>query len=786
MTNKNLAIKMATIEKEDEIIDLLTELGYWNNYSYWRSFGDNDNNFSTIGNQQSKPDTALVEKFINSVDAILMKECLVRGIDMSSPQAPQSMAAALREFFNIREGQISYLDASTRNKMSENIILAATGNKFHMNLTVADRGEGQTPNRMPETILSVSKNNKLRVPFVQGKFNMGGTGVLPFCGKNRLQLVISKRCPDIPNIDMDDSFDKWSVTIVRRESAREGRRSSMFTYLTDKSGNLLRFSADSLPIIPRPQGVGYESMAYGTYFKLYDYGIQGFKSNILFDFNYRMSMLMPELAHPIRIRECRNYTGHSFETTLSGLRTRLYDDRSGNIEDGFPTSDIFNVDGQTIRCSIYVFKKGKADNYRKKEGILYIVNGQTHAAVSDTFFNRINLSYLADSILVLVDCSDIDVLHREDMFMNSRDRLRGGTFVTNIEARLKEILRNHSGLKKLQNERRAAAVHDYLSNDKPLQDVLQNILTKSPVLSKVLLSGTRLTNPFNITPTGGSSDTFVGKKHPTYFRIKGKNKNGILIKRVPINKTFRVQFETDAENEYFSRPDERGALELYMDNIPHPELKNHLGLVNGTATLTVELPPDVSIGDQHEFSTEIIDDCITVTDTMRNEFTAIGIAKVSASSDRNGGKHHINDPSDKSPTGNDTQGNRAQSNSVGMPTIEEIQQDGWSQFDMDKDTALVIMPTDDGSDYYLNMDNQYLLTELKGVRDANKIALTRARYKYSMALIGMSIESYYKNSKASDDADISTSIKQISSMIAPILIPMIEAMADLDMEDIVS
>ena len=384
MEAKDLAINLATTEREDQVIDLLTKSGHWSDYKYWRSFGDNDNNFSTIGNQQSKPDAALVEKFINSVDAILMKECLVRGIDMTSSDAPQSMAAALKLFFGIREGQISYLDTKTRNKMAENIILAATGNKFHMNLTLVDCGEGQTPKRMPDTILSVSKNNKLRVPFVQGKFNMGGTGVLPFCGKNRLQLVISKRCPDIPNTDNDDTFNDWSVTIVRRESAREGRRSSMFTYLTDEHGNILHFKADALPIIPTPQGGPHQDMKYGTYFKLYDYALQGYKSNVLLDFNYRMSMLMPELAHPIRIVECRpNYSGHTFWTTLSGLQTRLIEDRQNNIEEGFPCSETFNVDGQNIRCSIYVFKKGRAGNYREKEGILYTLNLQISGLISD-------------------------------------------------------------------------------------------------------------------------------------------------------------------------------------------------------------------------------------------------------------------------------------------------------------------------------------------------------------------------------------------------------------------
>ena len=783
MTNKNLAIQLASLEREDDIIDLLSNLGYWNNYAFWRPFGDNDNNFSTIGNQQSKPDAALVEKFINSVDAILMKECMIRKIDMTSSHAPQSMAEALKTFFNIREGQLSYLDSNSRNQMSENIILAATGNTIHMNLTIADRGEGQTPNRLPETILSVSKNNKLRVPFVQGKFNMGGTGVLPFCGKNRLQLVISRRCPDIPNFDNDDSFDNWSVTIVRREPAREGRRSSMFTYLTDKNGDILRFSADSLPIIPKAHGDGYEDMTYGTYFKLYDYALKGYKSNVLFDFNYRMSMLMPELAHPIRIRECRSsYSGHSFETTLSGLRTRLYDDRGNNIEEGFPTSDVFNIDGQKIRCSIYVFKKGKADNFRKKEGILYIVNGQTHATVSESFFNRVNLSYLADSILILLDCSDIDELHREDMFMNSRDRLRDGAFVTEITNQLKEVLRDHAGLKKLQNERRAQAVHEYLNDDKPLKNVLQDILSKSPVLSKVLLAGTKLTNPFNTSSDGGSSANFEGKKHPTFFNVKGKLTNGQLIKTVPINSSFRLQFETDAENEYFSRPDERGSLELYLDNVQHPELVQRFNLRDGIATLKLGLPEDGAVGDRHNYKVVIVDDYIY--SSLEN---TISVEIIEAVPPKGNSEHNKDNDKDGKPLppGDQDPGKRNEPAGIGMPSIKEILKKDWDSFDMNKDSALIAMMTEEGSDYYINMDNQYLLVELKGIKDQNKLALTRARYKYSMALLGMSIESYYKkNQEESENDDVAQSIRKMTSIISPVLIPMLDSMAELNTDDI--
>ena len=59
-------------------------------------------------------------------------------------------------------------------------------------ITIVDDGEGQTPSDMPKTILSLHRGNKNSIPFVQGKFNMGGSGVLEFCGvDHNVELVLS-------------------------------------------------------------------------------------------------------------------------------------------------------------------------------------------------------------------------------------------------------------------------------------------------------------------------------------------------------------------------------------------------------------------------------------------------------------------------------------------------------------------------------------------------------------------------------------------------------------------
>ena len=66
MKVKDLCLALAQADREDQVISLLDSVGYWDNPDVWRYYGNNENNFSIIGNQASGADLALVEKIINS------------------------------------------------------------------------------------------------------------------------------------------------------------------------------------------------------------------------------------------------------------------------------------------------------------------------------------------------------------------------------------------------------------------------------------------------------------------------------------------------------------------------------------------------------------------------------------------------------------------------------------------------------------------------------------------------------------------------------------------------
>ena len=133
----------------------------------------------------------------------------------------------------------------------------------------------------------------------------------------------------------------------------------------------------------------------------------------MLDLNYKLSTLLPNIPLPAKIIERRaGYRAHTYEAILSGLNVRLDEDRSENLEPGFPNTGSINIQGNKIEFQIYAFKKDvKMERYRKKEGIIFTINGQSHGSIPKTFFGTkaVKMDYLVDSILVIADCPNIEI-----------------------------------------------------------------------------------------------------------------------------------------------------------------------------------------------------------------------------------------------------------------------------------------------------------------------------------------------------------------------------------------
>ena len=801
---KHLCMKLLCADTEDKVIALLEQYGYWNNSEVWRPFGDRVDNFSTIGNQSSSADGALVEKLVNSVDAVLTGECWSAGIRPNSPKAPRSIPEAVAQFFYGERskastlGNVAHWDSPTRRLHSQRITLAVTGSRQNPSITIVDDGEGQTPRSMPKTLLSIDKQNKVDVHFVQGKFNMGGTGALRFCGPNRpegshnLQLVISRRNPNIKLGDpTDGSSPQWGFTVVRRENPTEDKKVSTYTYLAPKNinqrprqGDILSFDADTLSLFPNGQNAYDRAASWGTAIKLYEYKLAG-KSHILRrdGLLYRLDILLPRIALPIRLHECRDFGGHkgSFDTTLNGLGVRLSDDRSDNLEPGFPTSSTFTIFGQEMTAEVYAFKRSKADTYRKNEGIIFAVNGQTHGSLSRKFFSRkaVGMNRLEDSILIIVDCSRISGRVREDLFMNSRDRMEQGEFLSQIETDLASTIKNHQLLRDLRERRRREDIASKLEESKTFTDILESILRRSPSLASLFGGTGPLSNPFN--PKPNPEKPFHGKKHPSFFKFRKLDYGRELHRETPINMRSRIAFETDVVNDYFTRGEFSGKRILRpLDNGSRTPPDHSLNLQNGVATLNLRAPDEAVVGDSFKYQLVVEDE--TLVEPFVNSFVVKVKPKQEASP-------NPNPPIPPKPGSH---------NGLAIPVPRLVHRAEWGNHSFDKYSALKVIDDEETTGsytYYINMDNFYLETELKATRE--DLEIVKSRWKYGMVLIGMALlKGKRGHGKGNGSAGHSTGeleddftsaedqVLKTTAAIAPVLLPLIEHLGALSEEEL--
>jgi len=788
---KNIALSICKLESVDKIIEVLEKDKLYSNDSAWRNFGDNENNFGTIGNQQEFPEGALVEKLINSVDSVLTNKCLIKNIDPESNDAPEDILKAVEKFFQIPNGKLSNITPSERGLLAEKSIgVICTGNlpkEGNPNYTVFDSGEGQIPSRISKTFMSINKSNKIRIPFVQGKFNMGGTGVFRFCNTSISQLLITKRNPEILKEDDPNDKNKWGFTIVKKIRPTGNMKSSSYVYLVDPNTNEpFSFLADSIPILPGdyPEKNG-KSMKYGSFIKLYNYDLPGYKTNITLDLYNRLSLLMTSVALPIRLYERRkNYQANTYETTLNGMSVRLEEDRSKNLEsDEWPSTEKMIINGQEFQIKIYAFKnsikggrrKNPTQNYVKTEGIIFTVNGQYHGAINRSFFNKksIGLGILSKHIIVTVDASKISREMTEDIFMNSRDRLqKSGDIIKKIETNLERILSDHQGLKSLKNKRYEEQVKERLDDSKPLQEVVQNILSSSPSLSKIFISGEKLKNPFGIGK-GGIDSKYEGKKFPSFFTLTKKYEIDAP-RKFPINQnSIRIELRTDVVNDYFEREVSKGEHNLYLNGDIY-EGDSSIGLWNGTATLNIYYHESLNFNELLKFKSKINDD--SRIEPLANDI----YIQLSEEKNKSRGKNGERKPPIKK-----EDGDQKTIDGINLPDITEVERgdDNWETYEFTEFTSLhsVYNGEEIGYSFYLNMHNVYLLNQIKENLQNTDPKIIKAQYKYANTLIAMSVIHLVKEKKIEINEEVGEDdlIKNATSCVSMIIIPMISYLGDL-------
>ena len=590
--NEEILYKLIRARNEGEVEKILNDPFF--NEIEWHALGDDESNYSIVNAQQSDPVNALCEKPVNSIDHVLLKMCKKHGIDPEDPAAPQSMREAVERFFQIPNGDFTKQPEDEIRKLSNNIMIIADGDVKKPNIAIADRGEGQHPDDFETTLLSIRKGNKNKIKFVQGKYNMGGTGALPFCEKG-YQLILSRKSTDL--------FEKseWGFTLVREKpDVPESFKTTWYEYFTDKDHKIFRISSKPLKILPDEK-----ELVDGCFIKLYSYDLRhpSFATTDLWrDINKRLfSPALPILIVENRI-ELFNVTKGKNDTKLMlGNRERVLKNKK-DIHKIIPINSRIEGFGD-IKIEVAVFKHSNDTEGRNKaveytsptEAIYFTQNGQTHFPLTrSTFKTRTGFNHLGEYVMVNVDLSHI-ARNKSKIFMASREKNRDSSDYRLLEKRIFEDISENEQLRFIEEEYTKLDEYNIVKDSK-INDAISKIIKANPHVWEIFESGGMIVE---MDRRGFSpNQAFVPQYIPTYLKIKGVKETIEHEKQIPIDGSpTYIQFRTDAPNDYFERENDRGELIIdwpknYLDGSHHP-------LYNGLISFKLRnTKKDAVVGDE--------------------------------------------------------------------------------------------------------------------------------------------------------------------------------------------
>ena len=643
--------QMFACNGEENLHKLIIKNKYFSDNRNWYPYGgkkkDDRTNFATFENQQAHSGAALVEKITNSIDALLLKRCKQQGIDPKSKDAPKTMEEATEQFFEIPKGEIGELLSEKRIQMAkDNIQIIASGNGDKPDLLIYDHGEGQHPDNFKNTFLSIANNNKTDIPFVQGKYNMGSTGAVVFCGQYRYQLIASKMDDKIFDGQNKHNKNLFGWTLVRRhiltnkENIQYG--SSWYEYFALNGENIPQFPIKELDI-----GLyGDRKFTTGCFIKLYSYEMpKGSKGSIHVDLYRELNQLLYKPALPFWLLEKRekykriprkDITVHGNHVRINNLDEKILDIKP--IYEKLDDKEIGTVIVQAVILRKGENQQQQADRKRNFIGsgrnVIYTLNGQVQGNEGQSFITQeLKFDFLKDSMLVVIDCSRIKTEFRQDLFMANRSNLRQNDKLELLRKKVISILKSNETLRELNTQRKNAVLQG--GDDKKEKELIESLLSRVPLdksLINLLEKGTGLPD----LPSKKEKTAKKGKERkrqqetkrfPSIFKIniKTDKNNAKRIKSIPLNGKGVIQFETDVAEDYFYRPQGKGEFIIHIlgaqnendsDNPdPQPSLKpnkvedlfevNQSGPAEGSIKLTLKPRNNLNVGDEIELNARL-------------------------------------------------------------------------------------------------------------------------------------------------------------------------------------
>jgi hypothetical protein len=765
INSKDSCFAFLTAESEQEVQSLIDGSPELRKASNWKPLDNRETNFNVTSNQASDGGKALTELMTNMVDAVLMKHAYLKKIDPKSPKAPKTMYEAVDKLVKpLQGGKLVNLDPNDpwlREFASKNLVIGITGAKNKKEglpcYTFVDNGEGQTPEDFKRTFLSLSEGNKRSIPFVQGKYNMGSSGVLGYCGRQWFKLIVSRRY---------DAKSPWGWTLMRR---RPGHGMPVAEYFVLPNGSILSFDADVVYPYLRGDSKRYDGvhLRTGTIIKLYDYQV-GSKFLSFRGSREALNENLVETILPFRLLDFRQkpdpkrggeraegidprpFYGMEFLLLRSHKETDLgnEDDDTDEYEVAadarISVGKVEDPELGEISISAIALKRKLPDWLRYSNNrVFHALNGQVQFKQTRGYLTDCGFPALKDRIVVIIDASKLSFAAHNDVWKGDREHIRN----TIVGERYREVvtatIRESTALKELQMKVAREEMERAAKTER--NDLFQKLVDRDPTLAN-LLSGQ---NPIIRLPAAGGKDgsdqgkgEFLGKYSPTFLRLEERiREKGI---DVPINRPRPIAARTDAENGYLNRADNPGRLIVPDDIGERFALRTQLH----DGRLTVYFEPvavKVKIGDRFKFRVGLSDPAMpaSVEDALTIRIVDEEAAQTKAKTKAAG-------PKPKSGQGENRKGDGQNAPTRGLPTHRLLTKDGrmigdedseiWPEGFSEQDGGTVRDLGNEQVVYLVNYDNAYHLKyKMQARGDIAKDVITE-KYVLGMRILMLGYE----------------------------------------------
>lgn len=773
MNFKKICLTLMAAESEAEVDEILAGHPEFQDANNWKPIDGRETNFNVTSNQASDGGKALSELMTNMVDAVLMKHARLKRIDPKGSSAPVTMYEAVDQLVHkMHGGKLVNLDPKDpwlKTFAQNNLAIGITGAKSKAKglpcYTFADNGEGQNPDDFETTFLSLSAGNKRSIPFVQGKFNMGSSGVLRYCGRRWYKLIVSRRY---------DKSGPWGWTIMRRRPGA-GDALPIAEYFIGTDGKIPRFDAAELYPFHTVTRTRYDRMHLdtGTIVKLYDYQV-GSKFLSFKGSREALNENLVETILPFRILDLRQtptkgrgpdralgvdarpFYGMEFLLINSHKEDDLDDEEEASGEGKVAVGQFTLPDLGKVSISAVVLKRDLPNWLKPKSSInriLHTVNGQVQYKQTRGYLSTTcGFPALKDRIVVIVDASNLTFAAHNEIWKGDREHLSntqdGERYVEEVTKTIKES----STLKELQEKIAAEELERAAKTES--NTLFQKLVDRDPSLAGLLSSR----DPTIKLPASGgekrngkergTKDEFNGTYSPTFIRLEERFRKGTV--EIPIGHSRPLAARTDAVNDYLQRPDNPG--QVIIDDEVRKKFGVREHLKDGRLTLYFSPESgEITVGDTFTFRIGLKDEAMpqaVVTEEVRVSITA----KATEAGQK---KKNEKKAKQQSGAGESKSGQGADAPTHGLPACILLVRDGreingyttepWPE-DFSEMDGGAIEDIGQESVYKINYDNAYHLKYRKSVSGVARDVVTE-KYILGMRILLLGCEHALRSMK---------------------------------------